>query len=684
MIIKQLRLHNIRSHEDSQIDFPEGIILLSGDIGSGKSSVLLAVEFALFGVKRGETTGNGLLRYGKREGSVILKIEVGKKEIYIKRVLKRMKYGVKQDSGYIIIDGVKTEGTAEELKAKVLEILGYPHDLLKKGKDLVYRFTVYTPQEQMKAILMESKDERLDTLRKVFGVDKYKRIKENSLKYITYLKGERKRLEGKVEGFSEKVKERERKNKEVNELKLKIKELEPEYENRNKYAQESKKRLQELEDKIDEFRSLENRLNVLDAQLNEKIDLRKNTKLDLEKLKEELKDLEKENLEKDSTDYGSIIKGKREELKQLEVDYNSVRRSLSECEIEINNCKEIIKKISNIDKCPTCEQDVVNEHKQVVFKRENDKIKSFSKNGTKLNSQLEDISGKIASTKKEIDYYLEIEKNQAITFEKIKALEDKNKTIEKYNEELERLKKQIGDLNSEKITLFDKLKGFKEVQKEYNHAKKEADDFDKLLRDKENELISLRTKVEEGEKIILLYDKEIQEKKNFKERIRKFSSLQNWMESDFLSLMSLMEKSVMAQLYKEFNELFIEWFRTLIEDETLNVRLDDQFTPLVEQNGYETDLYNLSGGEKTSIALAYRLSLNKVINDFITHIKTKDIIILDEPTDGFSQEQLDNVRDVIEQINVKQVIIVSHESKIESFVNTIIRVEKRDGVSNIC
>ena len=81
--------------------------------------------------------------------------------------------------------------------------------------------------------------------------------------------------------------------------------------------------------------------------------------------------------------------------------------------------------------------------------------------------------------------------------------------------------------------------------------------------------------------------------------------------------------------------------------------------------------------------MSYRLALNKVINDIVAEIKTKDIIMLDEPTDGFSSEQLDKVRDVLNQLGVKQIIIVSHESKIESFVDNVIRVQKHDSVSTV-
>ena len=49
MILESIELKNIRSYDDQKIEFPKGITLFEGDIGSGKSSILMAVEFALFG-----------------------------------------------------------------------------------------------------------------------------------------------------------------------------------------------------------------------------------------------------------------------------------------------------------------------------------------------------------------------------------------------------------------------------------------------------------------------------------------------------------------------------------------------------------------------------------------------------------------------------------------------------------
>ena len=70
MIIKKILLENIRSYTNQEIEFPEGSILLSGDIGSGKSSILLAIDFALFGLRKGNLSGASLLRNGMDKGTV--------------------------------------------------------------------------------------------------------------------------------------------------------------------------------------------------------------------------------------------------------------------------------------------------------------------------------------------------------------------------------------------------------------------------------------------------------------------------------------------------------------------------------------------------------------------------------------------------------------------------------------
>ena len=173
MLIKKIILKNIRSYQEQEIEFPVGSTLLSGDIGSGKTSILLGIEFALFGLQPGQR-GASLLRNGESEGKVIMEFEVDEKNIVIERTLKRGKT-ISQGACSIAINGDKKEKSVTEIKNKVLELVNYPQEFAKK-QNLLYKFTVYTPQEEMKQIILEDPEVRINTLRHVFGIDKYKKI----------------------------------------------------------------------------------------------------------------------------------------------------------------------------------------------------------------------------------------------------------------------------------------------------------------------------------------------------------------------------------------------------------------------------------------------------------------------------------------------------------------------------
>ncbi|PJC45470.1 hypothetical protein CO037_01360 [Candidatus Pacearchaeota archaeon CG_4_9_14_0_2_um_filter_30_8] len=218
--------------------------------------------------------------------------------------------------------------------------------------------------------------------------------------------------------------------------------------------------------------------------------------------------------------------------------------------------------------------------------------------------------------------------------------------------------------------------------------------FDSLFNEKEIELKNAlreekisEIKVAELKKEIEVYLKSILE---LKEKVKKLEEinkkldyitrLENWLNKKFVPVINFLEKNVMASLKGEFSRLFSNWFQTLVSDNFV-VRLTDDFTPIIEQQDYELDYAYLSGGERTAIALAYRLALNQVINSLMSKIKTRELVILDEPTDGFSDQQLDKMRGVLEQLKVKQLIIVSHEQKIESFVEKVIRFKKNYGIS---
>ena len=686
MILKSVRLHNIRSYIDAEIVFPEGSVLLSGDIGSGKSTVLLAIEFALFGIKRGQLSGDSLIRHGRKEGNVELHFEVDRKDIVVKRGLKRGKDDVQQDTGYVVIDGVKAEGTHVELKAKILELLGYPKELLTKSKDLVYRYTVYTPQEEMKQILLEHKDTRLDILRRIFNIDKYKRIRENSSVLMRDLRERMKKAEGQLSNLDEKKEQKARYGKEIDELRKKLDELAPEMEKHKKGYEWKKKALEEKEKELKEAGSLKSQLDVLEAELKSRLMQHEKGRKESEQLEKQLKMLEKELGQEEKEEPEAIkkkIKEMDDEYERIEKKVKEVLPNLKKFEIHKDYSKKLIDKISSLNKCPYCLQEVSPDHKEGILSKENKQLEDAEKHIRSHARELEEAEKALIKLKNDIRELKEKEARLQLRKVRQESFDEKRKYFLRLGEQQKDFRKEIGGINKKKMELNERLAPFRDVEKEHEQGKAELEELRSRSHQLELQKNSLEKETEGLARLVENIGRELLQKEKVRLELNHWLQMQNWLEKAFLSLMGVMEKHVMLQIYREFNEIFQKWFAVLVEDQNLSVRLDDEFSPVIEQNGFETTIENLSGGERTAVSLAYRLALNKVINDIISEIKTKDILILDEPTDGFSSEQLDKVRDVLEQLNVRQVILVSHESKIESFVDNVIHISKDEHVSSV-
>lgn len=82
MKIKRLELENVRSYDDQTVEFPEGVILVHGENGSGKTSLLMGIFGGLFlskitNVGSNSFTLEDLVRRGEDSARVELVFEVG-------------------------------------------------------------------------------------------------------------------------------------------------------------------------------------------------------------------------------------------------------------------------------------------------------------------------------------------------------------------------------------------------------------------------------------------------------------------------------------------------------------------------------------------------------------------------------------------------------------------------------
>lgn len=679
MKIKKISLNNIRSYKNEEIIFPEGSVLLSGDIGSGKTTLLLAIEYALFGLQPGQK-GSSLLRNKAPSGSVSLELEIEGKEILIERKLRRNNKSVTNEYSAITIDGKKNESSLTEIKIQILRELGYPNELIRKN-NLLYRYTVYTPQEQMKQIVLEDPETRMNTLRYILGIDKYKRIKENLTILLTRIKEDSKVLQGEIKNLDEEKEKIKLKKELVEKLKEKI---------------EEKK--QDLEKEIKEKLRIEAESLNLEEKKKEKEYFQKDidkTRIILETKHENLLAKNKEILELNNTilESGEVFSEKEyndtlicisQNVKLLEIlNLNHSNLTAQINSLERNTSENIKKKerIFRIDICPTCLQDVSESHKHNILNETENKLAELKNAKASLNERASQI---LISLKKEKFENLNLEKrktNLEILRTRLEYLEKTKLTLKNTKKIKEDLEKDIHVLNKHLEILKSQVLGFSKFEDQYNLKQIELKEILKLERNQEIAIAELKKESD----LTLIEINNLKNTINLKEisknKLSSFSELSSWLSSDFMDLIDCIERNILLKLRQDFSNIFSKLFHILVPEEQLNVRLDESFSPIMVHNETEMEYSFLSGGERTAVALAYRLALNQTVNSVLGKIKTKEIIMLDEPTDGFSEIQLDRLRTVLDELNVSQLIIVSHEQKIESLVNNLIKIKKNGNIS---
>ena len=678
MILKKLTINNIRSYKSETVEFKRGATLLSGDIGSGKTSILLAIEFALFGLQPGQR-GAFLLRNGEDSGGVIMNFEVEGKEYIIERTLKRGKT-VSQDYAAITIEGVKQELAVTELKNRVLGILNYPREFSKK-QNLLYKFTVYTPQEEMKQIILQDSETRMNTLRHVFGIDKYKKILENITLITQKLREEKRIKEAIVSNLEEERIEIISKEKNLEEMKVGSTIIEKELIEKQSIRKIIEQEKQEVEKQMQEkikFSSEYEKTKIL--ILTKKETIKENEKLILY-LENQIKEFEGLKFEESKlNELNELILKKKIEKQELNKKSLEFLGQISSINAKNEENLKLQKNMANLEICPTCLQDVDSVYRSNVLNKihnglsqNKEKLQEIERQKLKLNSEISKIDSEILSKEKELQDLKLLRVKLESVDEKTKRRQELFTSNQALAQDISLLDRHLETLNTTifELSRFDKIFESKKLELEQAHRQEKIIEIKMAEVKKEIEMSSIQ---------ILELKEKIKRSEEIKLSLNYISELENWLSKKFAPLVSFVEKNVMVKLKLEFSKVFQEWFLMLVS-ENFNISLREDFTPIVEQQDYEIDYAYLSGGERTAIALAYRLALNQVINSIMSKIKTKQIVILDEPTDGFSEQQLDKMRNVLDQLNTEQLIIVSHEQKIEGFVENIIRFKKENGIS---
>ncbi|HEV2449195.1 MAG TPA: hypothetical protein VGU43_02150, partial [Thermoplasmata archaeon] len=173
----------------------------------------------------------------------------------------------------------------------------------------------------------------------------------------------------------------------------------------------------------------------------------------------------------------------------------------------------------------------------------------------------------------------------------------------------------------------------------------------------------------------------LREREEWRASARAERSRAQWVKGEFRQGLIELERRRLARAHAEFTRLLSQYFSRLIDDPTLLARCDAAFTPEVELEGESTPAEALSGGERTALALAYRLAMGAMVRGS-GRLKL-DTLILDEPTDGFSPEQVLRLGELLASLAAPQLLLVSHERQLEAIADHVVLVRKVEGSSRL-
>jgi exonuclease SbcC len=689
--IEALQLENIRSHIKTTVSFSRGFNCLVGGLGCGKSSILYAIDFALFGdpLRR---SYDYLLRNGADTGKVTLKFVQGGKPYTLHRMLRTRKGGISQDKEQLklfeedrLIASVKGEAVAEQLEA----VTGFDKEL--------FREVVWMRQERLKELLNATPRDRQTRLDQLFGLSNYEAAWSSLAGFQREYEGEKKSYERDFDVIGRKRLQAEY-NKAVEEFSQAEVELE---ELREKFTQaevgfhEATSRLQNLQDlrkQTEELGKRETQLqtnitNIEDssARLADEIQRKK---LVIKNFEERLRSIEakekshRDGLREQGLKSDQPLEQLRQYLSALGKQMASVGGEQEAVKSEMLTSQRRISSLTTENRCPLCFQGLTGEYKKGLLERlyeENAARETELGELQKKFDELEKLRGIIDSVVLNLQSLVpQVEEQRRRVSDEHESLKDlsaefgEKQQLEKtFRDQLSAVRSEMSNFDITELETARTLRD--EVFTQYSNAKYRLETVKSRKRDLTSRVDELKERLDNAQQKVERMEK-IERLLGIIDGIRgAYRSIQPKLRSEFVTYLQRVVQQVLDGLVGEAGR-------------TLMIKIDETYSPLIiSEEGFERDVSNLSGGERTLLAFAYRIGLGQLIMQSRTGHGLY-MLLLDEPTESLGREDgsVDRLAEAISRLKaIEQIIAVTHSEAFAEKAEHVIRVDKEEGMSRV-
>lgn len=686
MIIKRIEIQHIRSHLSSKVEFNEGFNCMVGGVGTGKTSILLSLHFALFGEPLYKDYGY-LLREDKNNCKVSVEFEHLGKMYKIVRGLKREKGGrISQDSSTLTLSEngkLLAWGKIHAVQEQLKNIIGIDKKMFEEF--------IWIQQERLKEILNMTPRERQNLLDELFGFTDFYEAWENLLQYKKHYDAVRLTLEKDpdVVGFIELKNQYDKLLVEYVNLQSEIENLKGlivEAEKGFKDAEENLRSLETLEKKIEALK--EEKLKIL-TLLGENVAYIENSKKQIEDKNFEIENysnsLEKIKDEKEKI-LGNFYVKSLSELKSLieRLDKESlkIKNELSSLKGFVDNAKKSLTILENEDICPTCRRKIEPFERYKIVNQITTEYSDVQQKLLTVESRLNEVELKLKSAS-EAKNRVELLEFKIGEVEKL--LSDKKKELNKLkdvvNEKLrlqENLSSKLKNIENEISTFnVDEVENARKVREEkllrYKNLLNQLKHQEEMVKEKLNQLEIIEKRFQTAREKI--------KQKNLADKVCKIIDL---LRFSYKEIVPLLRQAYIDSLRETIQSVMDSL--TLGSERSFYVEIDEEYTPiLIDESGFRRNVNQISGGERTWLALAYRIGLGRLIVEAKTG-QSFELLILDEPTEALGKEDgsIEALAKAMSNLKmVRQILAVTHSEELAKEASTKIFVSKRDNISFI-
>ena len=668
-MLQSVEIVNFLSHSNTRLEFGKGVTVFVGQNGAGKSSIIDAITFALFGEHLRKST-KGLLRRGSSQAYTKVTFSIGNRQfeairkIDVKGTVSAQLYENKNGEIIPLAAGERKQ-FGESMTRTIESLVGLDFEKLKVAS--------IVQQGELQSIIEADPKKFKELVNAIIGIDKldiaFEHMKKTIDEFRTTIKSRLGYDDINIEMLQSKL----------DSLKKEISSLEPQ---KKRLVEE--KALQESQ-----FVTLKNKLE-LDTPKEIKIKEIENRKDELARyLKNAISSLRKEIIEKERryqecSNSLKILSSKSQvsiEMKEVLNKIDRIRtesKDIGEKIAKIRGQLDIASKLKIKDgKCPVCNSEVKHlnplfeeDHLQVELDSLNSKIETLERDEITMQDKKKNLDFKLTQIAQAESIMnsnsIKGQDDLIILGEEISALQNNVKEVpHEISTSGNLVQFAIDEYSSDMIktisTLIEETKDFDPIK--FRNLKRQLEEQNKLLNRLDQEIVAINTRLEvhreDSEKNVIAL-----EELNY---VRKYVSSLETIRSNIYNRDGPVATSlrswtlgIISQRASEYLSTFnVNIQRISLEDKARDIGIT------CYSGNSALDLESLSGGERVSVALALRLGMAHLMGT-----SNLSFIILDEPTTHLDQERRKSLVNVLSQAfesntdAISQFIIITHDSEI--------------------